>query len=177
MVVHILVILSSSQQIQQVTAHKPFVRFVFEFLENLKTLVWQGSEWFFADAASMPDLVRSHDQRRWSGTWRSLRSVSADCPALGRTKLFPRLHPSVTVAAMASELPRRGPYKKVWRGNESRGQEWGSRGQGLQPAGQHKRRPGCESWRWSPLDVNIEPRGRCVKERGPLTTSMGAAAA
>lgn len=55
-------------------------------------------------------------------------------------KLLPGPCPSVTVAAAVTKmLPWQGGHKKVWRGNRSRGQEWGSGGQGSQPAGQHTR--------------------------------------
>ncbi len=58
----------------------------------------------------------------------------------GWMKLFPGPCPSVTVAAAVTKvLPWQGGHKKAWRGNGSRGQEWGSGGQGSQPAGQHTR--------------------------------------
>lgn len=61
-------------------------------------------------------------------------------------KLLPGPCPSVTVAAAVTKvLPWQGGHKKAWRGNGSRGQEWGSGGSRVTASWTaHKRRPGWE---------------------------------
>lgn len=112
----------------------------------------------------------------------------------GWMKLFPGLCPSVTVAAAATKvLPWQGGHKKAWRGNGSRGQEWGSGGRGVTASWTaHKRRRWWEkkegrfgflsafrpfllrvfwlrretSEEWTPLDINIELGRWDEKRRG-----------